>query len=168
MARRATLWVLLPLIFVACSSADPTSIPAPTPGITPNNDPTTTIALFYNDISLVLYNGGDDPIAPVDALAFVRGEDGAGDDDYAGGRIPGGELAPGACFQLAQQGRTPLAPRQCDNTDKAEFIINPDTYFWRAEPVGAATFEVHWAGELVHRCATVQRGQVAECRFSLP
>lgn len=126
------------------------------------------ITLFYNDISLVMYNSGDVPLAQTNRLNLTRGAVNAGNDDFSGDRIPGDTLGAGACLRIMQQGRTPVTPPQCSEVEAEEFLSDPAMYFWRAEPVNAATFEIRYDGTLIARCDTVRRGEVNECRFYYP
>ncbi len=125
------------------------------------------VVLFYNSESFVLYNASDEPLTDTLNLDFVRGRPGEG-DDFNGDRIPRDTVPPGECFRIAQTGREALEPSQCDDIDGEEILSNVELFFWRTEPVNQASFEVRWEDNVVARCDTVQRGDVGECRLTLP
>lgn len=158
---RFQLIMLLGVLLAACGGTGGTIQPvSPSDGV--------EMTLFYNDVSLVLYNGGDVPLTQTNRLALTRGAAGAGGDDFSGDSIPGDELGAGACVRIMQQGRTPLTPPQCSEIEAEEFLSDPAMYFWRAEPIDASTFEVRYDGTPIAQCNTVERGTIDECRFYYP
>jgi hypothetical protein len=151
---RLGIYVMIGIWLAGCgTSTDEVSIP---------------VTLFYNDVSLVIFNGEENELANLDQLSFIRGTANDGDDDFSGSTIPGNEIAELSCFRIAQQERTPLTPAQCETIQAESLVVNPETYFWRSEPDGYEAFEVRYNGRVISECNTVGRGETGECRFSLP
>lgn len=157
---------IVAVVVAACSgpnrSGDPIAEVQPIPP-----DEGIEVTLFYDDVSLVVFNGNETDMAKTNRLTFVRGDVG-GTDDFAGDDIPGDVVRAGACFRITQQGRAPQNPPQCSAVASEEFLSDPNVYFWRAEPVGAATFDIRLDGTIIGRCDTVARGEIGECRFTYP
>ena len=160
--RRLGFLLLLAAVLAACSGRSGTSEVQP---LSPDDG--IELTLFYDDVSLVMFNGNDQDATQTQRLHFVRGELG-GNDDFDGEDIPGDVIGAGDCFRITQQGRSPQNPPQCGIVASEEFLPNPDTYFWRAGPIDAVTFDVRLDDTIIARCDTVRRGDIGECRFVYP
>jgi serine/threonine protein kinase len=128
------------------------------------------VTLIYNDSAFTMFNGGTYTLQ-VARLKFIRGEDGAGGDDYSGDRIPGDTVPPAECARVVLMGRTTLTPQQCSQVHGPESLQDAERLFWRAEtPDGSPvdTFEVLLEGQVIATCPTVQRGGNSECSFTWP
>lgn len=126
------------------------------------------VVLYYNDMTMVIHNGGDYDITETGKLDFVRGTANEDADDFSGDRIPQDAVPAGECYRVALQGRDHLDPPQCSDYMGFEGLLDQERFFWRTEPVDLASFEVRWEGRVIQRCDTVRRGETGECRFTYP
>lgn len=143
------------------STAEVRTTPAPTP--TPN---IALIRLVYDDVALVMMNTGDYELNTT-PLRFVRGDPNAGEDEFDGQQIPQSRLPAANCMRIVLQSRRVEFPNGCPQIVHGESIL-PDAnfFFWRSDPVNAATFDVLYEGRVLATCDTIPRGGRGECSFT--
>jgi serine/threonine protein kinase len=125
-----------------------------------------SVRLVYDDSSFALVNDGDYTLN-VSALKIVRGAD-DGADDFSGATISRGVLQASDCARIQLQNRqTSLAP-ECPRNSYQALLSDPTTFFWRREPVDAASFDVVYKGQVIVQCETVTRGTGKACAFTWP
>lgn len=133
--------------------------------------PGPAILLIYDDSNFTIVNTASYDLN-VQRLAFIRGVDGSGGDDYSGDRVPGDTIASKSCYRVSLQGRQTAPPPQCaSNTPIGEVLQDQLRLFWRSETSTNAlmsSFEVQYNGQTVVRCSTIPRGGAGECRFDWP
>jgi len=138
-------------------------------GVVPVGDEETAeVVLTYNGESFTIYNGGDYALTDLGRLSFVRGAPDEGGDDYAGSRVPGQELEPGACHYVQLQGAPRTLPDDCDAVGASELLSNTNLFHWRSDDQSIATFDVLWGEAVLTRCDTVRRGESNSCTFLYP
>lgn len=133
-----------------------------TPVTLPENVETISVRLLYTDSELTIINGSDQDV-DVQTLTFRRG-----DDEYSGDSIVRRMLPAGSCFRLQLQARQSPLPETCGRLHAQTLLSDPAQFFWRSEPVNAASFDVEVAGLSLITCPTVTRGGSGECEISLP
>lgn len=132
------------------------------------------VTLIYDDSTFTIINEGDYTL-DVQALEFIRGVEGDG-DDFSGDRIPRDVLPVDRnCFQIILNPASPSVPPQCNPISQhrhgQETLSNAQRVPWRSETATntrITTFEVRYKGQLLARCNTVARGGHDECRFTWP
>lgn len=154
------------------SSGTVTATPRPNPGATDpasigGPPPEAEVQLVYTDFGFVIENPSDLTLdlAP---LVLVRGDVG-GDDDFTGDRITRAELPAGNCARVQLQNRQVALDAECPRDPHAVVLqTDPTRFFWRREPIDAATFEVRYRDAVIATCNTVARGDSDTCVFEWP
>jgi len=157
-----TLLALLALAAGACDAFNRNTGPQPIPQ--------TTVTLLYNESSVVVQNNGDVTMGDPSRLVFVRGEPGAGGDDYNASRMTSGALTPGECYTMVRRGSNALVVNGCTGTNGTEVLTNITGLFWKAEPTGATEFSARWDDTVVARCETysIEDTGTKQCTFLYP
>ncbi|MCA9902666.1 MAG: protein kinase [Anaerolineae bacterium] len=132
-----------------------------------SNPAPNRITLWYDDQSLIIYNGYDRDFNTF-KWQFIRGVDGQGNDDYSGDRVDEDMIPAGECYILRNFGFDLSLPGECRGLHNYEELQNPQRFFWRNEPVDASTFEVYYDRQLITQCPTVRAGEKQTCSFTEP
>ncbi|MCC6614748.1 MAG: serine/threonine protein kinase [Anaerolineae bacterium] len=132
-----------------------------------SNPTPNRITLWYDDQSMVMYNGYGSDFNTF-KWQFIRGVDGEGNDDYSGDRVDDDLIPVGECYILRTFGYDLTLPGQCKGLHNYEELQNPLRFFWRNEPVNAATFDIYYDRQLIAQCPTVHEGEQQTCTFTEP
>jgi serine/threonine protein kinase len=154
---------------------DPLGLMEAVGGTGPDSPPTLNVPrenaevqLTYNGELFVIHNRSEYPLTQLGRLTFVRGERGAGADDFDGDRVPGDTIAADTCYRIQLLNSTPELPDACENAEGFEALSNTALFHWRSDDGTFATFDVFWDDDLLVRCNTVQRGADDTCVFRFP
>ncbi|MCL4248620.1 MAG: serine/threonine protein kinase [Anaerolineae bacterium] len=132
-----------------------------------SNPAPNRITMWYDDQSLIIYNGYDRDFNTF-KWQFIRGVDGQGNDDYSGDRVDEDMIPAGECYILRNFGFDLSLPGQCKGLHNYEELQNPQRFFWRTEPVDVSSFEVYYDRQLIAQCPTVRAGEQQTCSFAEP